>query len=147
MAADADEREEIRVFLVCDDPVAGARLRAALAAYRDIEVVGDCSSGSQPIEQIEAGAADVIILDCQLNDEQLVELCRSLKAPRASIGVLLLGAMGWPPLGLAIDTVDGLILKATPVAELVEGIRNVRRGRPAVDRRLWPALFGADMPR
>ena len=145
MAADTDERGAIRVFLVCDDPVARARLRTALAGYGDIEVVGDCSSGSQPLDQIEAAAASVVILDCDLLSENLVELCRSLKAYRASIGVLLQSVMERGQLRLAIDIADGLILKATQVAELVQGIRNVHRGKPAVDRRLWPALFGDDL--
>ena len=145
MAADSDERGAIRVFLVCDEPIARARLRTALAAYRDIEVVGDCSSDAQPLERIEAEAASVIILDCDLSGEHLVELCRSLKAHRASIGVLLQGVMERGQLRFAIEVADGLILKATPVTELVSGIRNLNRGRPAVDRRLWPELFGDDL--
>ena len=135
------------MFLVCDDPIARARLRTALAGYGDIEVVGDCSSGSQPLDQIEAEAASVVILDCDLRGEDLVELCRSLKGYRASVGVLLHSVMERGSLRLAIDIADGLILKATPAAELVQGIRNVYRGRPTVDRRLWPALFGDDMER
>ena len=142
MAAGADERGAIRVFLVCDDPAARARLRAALAGFGDIEVVGDSSSGSQELDQIEAEAATVVILDCDLRREDLVELCRSLKARRSSIGVLLQGVREWGQLRLAIELADGFILKATPIAELVRGIRNVHRGRPALDRRLWPALFG-----
>ena len=145
MAADTDELGAIRVFLVCDDPVARARLRTALAGYGDVEVVGDCSSGSQPLEQIEAAAASVIVLDCDLRGADLAELCRSLKALRASIGVLLRGDTGRTELRLAIDVADGFILQATPVAELAQGIRNVRRGRPAVDRRLWTPLFADDM--
>ena len=141
------ERGAIRVFLVCDDSVERARLRTALDGYGDIEVVGDCSSGSQSLDQIEAEAAGVVILDCDLHREDLVELCRSLKAYRASIGVLLQSVMERGQLRLAIDIADGLILKATPVAELVQAIRNVHGGRPTVDRRLWPALFGDDMER
>ena len=113
--------------------------------FKEAEVVGDCSSGSQPHDQIEAEAASVIILDCDLPSENLGELCRSLKAYPASIGVLLQRVAGPGQLRLAIDIADGLILKATPVAELVQGIRDVHRGRPAVDRRLWPALFGDEI--
>ena len=145
MAIGHDECGAIRVFLVRDDPDARARLRTALAWYGDIEVVGDCSSYSRPLDQIEAAGARVIILDCELPSEKLVELCRSLKAYRAFTGVLLLGAMEQGQLRLAIDIADGLIMRATPVAELVHGIRNVNRGRTAVDRRLWPALFSDDM--
>ena len=147
MAVGGAARGATRVFLVDDDPVARATLRTALAEYGVIEVVGDSSNGWQPIDQIEAEAVDVIILDCSLRSESLVELCRSLKAHRASLGVLLLSAMEPPPLRLAIDIADGLILKATPIPELVQGIRKVHRGRPAVDRRLWPALFGDDVER
>ena len=147
MTVGNDKRGAIRVFLVCDDPVARATSRTALGGYGDIEVVGDCSSGSQPLDQIEAEAASVIILDCDLRREDLVELCRSLKAHQASIGVLLQGVMGRAQLRLAIEIADGLILNATPVAELVRSIRNVHRGRPTVDRRLWPALFDDDIAR
>ena len=146
MAADADEHGAIRVFLVCDDAAARASLRTALAEYRDIAVVGDASSGSQPHDQIEAAAASVIILDCDLRSEDLAELCRSLKALRASIAVLLHSDIERTELRLAIDIADGFILKATPVAELVQGMRDLQRGRPAVDRRLWTPLFGDDLP-
>ena len=146
MAADTDERAAIRVFLVCDDAAARARLRTALAGYHDLAVVGDASSGSQPLEQIEAAAASVIILDCDLRSEDIAGLCRSLKALRASIALLLQSEMERTELRLAIDIADGFILKGTPVAELVQGIRGVHLGRPAVDRRLWTRLFSDDMP-
>ena len=146
LAVRNDERGAIRVLLVDDDPVARASLRTALAGFDGIEVAGDCPSGWQTLDQIEAEGADVIILDSQPSSGTLAHLCRSLNAYRPSIGVLLLGAMEREgQLGLAIDIADGLILKATPVAELVQGIRNVYRGRPAVDRRLWPALFCDDI--
>ena len=61
--------------------------------------------------------------------------------------MLLQSVMERVPLRLAIDIADGLILKATPVAELVQGIRDIHRGRPVVDRRLWPALFDDDIAR
>jgi two-component system response regulator DesR len=141
MAAHTHGRGAIRVFLVCDDPAARAKRGAALLGYGDIDVVGDCSSGSQALEQIQAAAADVAVLDCDLRGEQIAELCRSLKAFRASIGVLLMSAMRRPPLRLAIDIADGLMLRSTPVAALAQGIRDAHRGRPAMDRRLWPALF------
>lgn len=147
MAAEPSKRGAIRVFLVCDDAAARARLRTALAGYGDIEVVGDCASGSQPLGQIEAEAASVVILDCPLRGESLVELCRSLREYRPAIGVLLRDAVEQPQLRLAIDIADGLMLETTPVAELVRAIRDVGRGRPAVDRRLWPALFGDDLLR
>ena len=145
MAADADERAAIRVFLVRDDHVARAALRTALAAYGDIDVVGDCSSGSQPLEQIQARAVSVVILDCDLLSGSLAVVCRSLKAYRASTAVLLLTDRERGRLPLAIDIADGLILNTAPVDVLAQGIREVHRGRPAVDRRLWPALFGDEM--
>ena len=147
MAAEPSKRGPIRVFLVCDDAAARAGLRTALAGYHDIAVVGEASSGSQPCDQIEAAAASVIILDCDLRSEDLAELCRSLKALRASITVLLHSDIERTELRLAIDIADGLMLETTPVAELVRAIRDVGRGRPAVDRRLWPALFGDDLLR
>ncbi len=140
-----DKHGAIRVFLVCDDAAARASLRTALAEYRDIAVVGDASSGSQPHDQIEAAAASVIILDCDLRSEDLAELCRSLKALRASIAVLLHSDIERTELRLAIDIADGLMLRSTPAPVLAQGIRNAHRGRPAVDRHLWPALFGDEL--
>ena len=72
-------------------------------------------------------------------------VCRSLKAYRASTAVLLLTDRERGRLPLAIDIADGLILNTAPVDVLAQGIREVHRGRPAVDRRLWPALFGDEM--
>ena len=87
-----------------------------------------------------------VLLDAQVCSTDDVH-CRSLREYRPAIGVLLRDAVEQPQLRLAIDIADGFILKATPVAELVQGIRDVHLGRPAVDRRLWPALFGDDLLR
>ena len=53
----------IRVLLVDDEPDMRMLVRLTLERTDDIEVVGEAASGLEAIEQLEAVAADVLLLD------------------------------------------------------------------------------------
>ena len=138
-------RRKIRLFLVDADPVQLARTREALTYVDDIEIVGEASRGDEVLARIEADATDVVLMDVLLGEPNGFEVGRALKAGYPSLGVLLLSATGRQHLSSSIDTVDGLISKTAPIAEIAQAIRKVRNGRPAVDRTLWPALFDEEL--
>ena len=143
-AANIRRKGPVRVFLVDDHPIALAGMHAVLSASDTIEVVGEASSGREALDRIHADATDVVLMDILLGDANGIEVGGALKAEHPSLGVLLVSAVGQEHLDAAIDGADGLILKTAPVDELVRAIRNVHRGRPTLDRRLWASLFEGD---
>jgi two-component system LytT family response regulator len=56
----------MRALLVDDEAPARLKLKALLAAERDVEVVGEARDGAEAVEQIRAGAPDLIFLDVQM---------------------------------------------------------------------------------
>ena len=135
---------QVRVFLVDDHPIALAGMRAVLGACGAVEVVGEASSGREALDRIDVDATDVVLMDILLGDANGVDVARALKAEHPSLGVLLVSAVGQEYVHAAIDDADGLILKTAPVDELVRAIMTVRKGKPALDRRLWASLFEGD---
>ncbi|HEX6749234.1 MAG TPA: LytTR family DNA-binding domain-containing protein [Longimicrobium sp.] len=56
----------LRSLIVDDEPLARELLRRMLGAHDDVEVVGECASGTQAVEEIRATRPDLIFLDVQM---------------------------------------------------------------------------------
>jgi two-component system LytT family response regulator len=72
----------IRTVVVDDEPIARARVMALLGDEPDIEVVGECSSGSQAVSEIAEKAPDLIFLDIQMPEMDGFEVARALGPSR-----------------------------------------------------------------
>jgi two-component system LytT family response regulator len=69
---------KIRTLVVDDEPVARARVLSLLRDETDIEVIGECESGSQAITAIEATSPDLVFLDIQMPQMDGLALARTL---------------------------------------------------------------------
>jgi len=56
----------IRIVIVDDEPLARTSLLALVGRDPEIEVVGECGSGSEAVEKIRALRPDIIFLDVQM---------------------------------------------------------------------------------
>lgn len=56
----------LRTLIVDDEPLARDRLRGFLQAEADIELVGECGSGTEAIGTIRNSAPDLVFLDMQM---------------------------------------------------------------------------------
>jgi DNA-binding LytR/AlgR family response regulator len=56
----------LRCFIADDEPLARARLRRLLEQRADVSVVGEAGDGRSTLEQLEACAPDVLLLDIQM---------------------------------------------------------------------------------
>jgi two-component system LytT family response regulator len=56
----------LRTLIVDDEPLARDRLRSFLKAEPDIELIGECGSGTEAIAVIRNGAPDLVFLDMQM---------------------------------------------------------------------------------
>ncbi|HET6764588.1 MAG TPA: LytTR family DNA-binding domain-containing protein [Longimicrobiaceae bacterium] len=58
--------EPIRALVVDDDPLSRARIRSLLRGEPGIELIGECTDGSEAIPRIEAERPDLVFLDVQM---------------------------------------------------------------------------------
>jgi two-component system, LytTR family, response regulator len=59
----------IRMIIIDDEPPARARIRSFLQDEPDVEVVAECSSGSDAVKQISVLKPDIVFLDIQIPDK------------------------------------------------------------------------------
>jgi two-component system LytT family response regulator len=57
---------KIRTLVVDDEPLARERVLSLLQQEVDVEIVGECSDGSQAVTAIQAHAPDLVFLDVQM---------------------------------------------------------------------------------
>ncbi len=75
----------VRALLVDDEQLARERLRQLLAAFDDVEVVGEAEDGEQAIEKILELSPDLVFLDVQMPGCSGMEVAASLPSPRPKI--------------------------------------------------------------
>ncbi len=120
----------IRVLLVDDHFMVRLGLVSAISRERDMEVVGEASTGAQALKMDQAMTPDVILMDGRLPDIHGVEVTRRIIAARPDARVLIVsidetaedvhrgmeaGAMGYLP-------------KASERGEILRAIRTVAAG-------------------
>ena len=72
----------IRVVLVDDEEPARVRLRAMLAEFDDVEVVGEAQDGAEAIATIAECHPDAIFLDIQMPGMTGMQVAACLQPPR-----------------------------------------------------------------
>jgi two-component system LytT family response regulator len=75
----------MRVLIVDDEQPARERLRTLLAAFSDLEIVGECEDGVDAVQRINDLHPDLVMLDVQMPGASGIELAGSLPAPRPKI--------------------------------------------------------------
>lgn len=139
----------VRVLLVDDHPVVRSGLRAMLAAYPGLDLIGEASTGEEALRVAASSAPDVVLMDLQLGTGiDGVEATRRLLATPT------------PPRVLVLTTYDndadilsaveagaiGYLLKDAHPGDLVDAIRAAARGEtvlaPHVATRLMSRVRG-----
>ncbi|MEW9547334.1 response regulator [Nonomuraea sp. NPDC050783] len=142
----------IRVVIVDDDPMVRTGLRLILGGEPDLDLAGDADNGKQAMTVIRDLRPDVVLMDIRMPvQDGLVTTELLLRQPS-------------PPRILVLTTFDaddmvlralrlgahGFLLKDTPPAKMIEAVRAVARGEPAlspsVARQVIAAATGAYEP-
>ena len=136
------EGSGISVFLVDDHPAVREGLRRLLELDERIRVVGEAASGETALEDADAWAADVVLMDIRLPGMDGIEAIRRLRSRTPDLKVIVLSAFGDEYLLEAIDAgATGYMLKAASQPELVEAVVQTARGQTYMDRRLVRGLM------
>ncbi|NJD58221.1 MAG: DNA-binding response regulator [Anaerolineales bacterium] len=137
--------QPIRVLIVDDHAMVRKGMIALLAAYPDIQVIGEAANGAKAIEQADKLHPDVILMDLAMPVmdgiaaiKQIIEI-----HPEQRI-IVLTSYMGDDKLFPAIKAgALGYLVKDAQPEELIESIHNVYAGEPSLDPTVtWRILRG-----
>ena len=134
----------IRV-LVCDDqPLIRTGFATIIGAQPDMEVVGECGDGRAAVELARQLRPDVVVMDIRMPQLDGIEATRALAGAGVSIPVKVLVVTTFNLDEYVYEALragaSGFLLKDTPPAQLLSGIRTVASGAallaPEVTRQL-----------
>jgi DNA-binding NarL/FixJ family response regulator len=136
----------IRVLVVDDHPVVRSGLTGLLSVTDDISVVGEAGDGSEAVALVESTRPDVVLMDLRMPRMDGVAATGAIVSSYPSTRVLVLTTYDTDTDILhAVEAgAAGYLLKDTPHAELLNGIRAAARGEtvlaPPVAARLMSRL-------
>lgn len=136
----------VRVLVVDDHPVVRSGLIGMLAVTDDIEVVGEAGDGEEALALVESTRPDVVLMDLRMPRRDGVSATGAIVSGYPATKVLVLTTYDTDTDILhAVEAgAAGYLLKDTPHAELLEGIRAASRGEtvlaPPVAARLMSRL-------
>ncbi|MEN5072321.1 response regulator transcription factor [Isoptericola cucumis] len=140
------ETRPIRV-LVCDDQeLVRVGYATILSAQPDMEVVGEAADGRAAVEAARRLRPDVVVMDIRMPELDGIEATRQIAGPD----------VGSPARVLVVTTFNvdeyvyqalragasGFLLKDSPPAELVGGVRTVARGESLLAPTVTRTLIG-----
>ncbi|GAB3828939.1 response regulator [Kribbella italica] len=136
----------VRVLVVDDHPIVRSGLTGMLAVTDDIEVVGEAGDGEEALALVEATRPDVVLMDLRMPRRDGVSATGAIVSGYPATKVLVLTTYDTDTDILhAVEAgAAGYLLKDTPHAELLDGIRAASRGEtvlaPPVAARLMSRL-------
>lgn len=125
----------IRLIITDDHAIVRKGIRALLATEKDIEIIGEASSGIETVELAQTLQPDVILMDLVMPKMDGIEATRKITANRPKAKILVLTSFA------ADDKVFpaikagalGYLLKDSGPEALVRAIHEVYRGEPSLE--------------
>ena len=136
----------IRVMLVDDQTLVRQGVRSLLELADDVEVVGEAADGNSAIEQMEAVAPDVLLLDMRMPNGNGLEVLQELSRREQLPPTIILTTFDDDDLVLSgiRSGARGYLLKDVALEELLSAVRAVAAGKsivkPAITQRLLQGL-------
>lgn len=123
-----------RVLIADDHPMIAAALDVLLRGT-DYELAGRARSGSDALAQVQRVKPDLILLDVNMPDGSGLDVLRKLRETGKAPAVILLTAGMDDPQLLTADQLapEGMVLKTSDPAHLLECLERVRKGERWVD--------------
>lgn len=130
------------ILLVDDHPLMRAGLQCMLDETSDLRVVGTAAGGAEAVEAARALRPDVVLMDLSMPGMDGLEATRRLQTLDPPPAVVVLTSTSDPALVRESFAAGacGYLLKDMPPDGLLDALRGLPRGRPAIDRRVARAL-------
>jgi DNA-binding NarL/FixJ family response regulator len=125
----------VTVLLADDHSIVRGGIRDILNKTDDITVVAEASDGKAARQLTEAHEPDVLVLDIRLPGGSGIEVARWARVAYPDMAILMLSAYDDAPfVEAALQTgVNGYLLKTASPEAILNGIRDVHRGKSAFD--------------
>jgi DNA-binding NarL/FixJ family response regulator len=126
-----NDRAQISILCVDDHPLFLEGIATAISSQDDMRLVGVASSGREAIEQFRKTRPDITLMDLRLPDMNGIAAMGAIRAefPHARI-IILTNFEGDVEIQRALaGGARAYLIKSTPLAEFVDVIRKVERGR------------------
>jgi two-component system nitrate/nitrite response regulator NarP len=123
-----------RVLVADDHPMIAAALDVLLRGT-DYELSGRARTGAEALEQVASVAPDMLLLDVHMPDGSGLDVLRELRQNRGGPAIILLTAGMDDGQLVTADGLgpDGIVLKTSDPAHLLECMEQVRKGQKWVD--------------
>ena len=123
-----------RVLLVDDDALVRSGLELLLSGADDLVVVGTAADGDEVPAAVTATQPDVVLMDIRMPRTDGITATRRLQRGPAPPGVLVLTTFDGDPelLGALRAGAAGFLLKDAQPEQIVDAVRRVARGDPAL---------------
>lgn len=120
----------IRVLVVDDHPVVRAGLAGLLSVEDDVQVVGEAGDGDEALALVARHAPDVVLMDLRMPRRDGVSAIVEISDRHPATRVLVLTTYDTDAdIVRAVEAgAAGYLLKDTPRAQLVDGVRAAARG-------------------
>jgi DNA-binding NarL/FixJ family response regulator len=127
--------DRVRVVLADDHALVRQGVRRFLEESDEVTVVAEAEDGERALELVAEHNPDMAIVDIRMPKLSGVDLARRIRAEHPQVKVLVLTAYDDDPYVFALlqAGVDGYVLKTSDSTQLIEAVRQIMRGEPALD--------------
>lgn len=134
--------DKIKVMIVDDHAILRMGLASLLNAKKDIEVIGEASSGAAALRKAPKLRPDVIVMDLMMPEMDGAETTRRLKALMPESRILILTTFGTADgIAHALEAgALGAVLKNVEFTDLANDIRKIAAGETVVDEEIQRIL-------
>jgi len=134
----------VRVLIVDDHPVVRDGIRGVLEHEDGFEVVGEAADGAEALARVAGAPVDVVLMDLRMPGMGGVEAITELRRSHPQVRVLVLTTYDEDRDVLpAIEAgATGYLLKDSPRATLLDGVRAAHAGRPVLAPSVAGRLMG-----
>ncbi len=138
----------IRILIADDHGVIRAGLRALLAGFPDLTVVGEASDGGEAITKAVELKPDILLMDLSMPNLGGIEATRQLSQTELSVRILILTVHEDESLLKEVIRAGaaGYIVKRAAQEDLLHAIRVVARGDLYVHPSMTRSLFNEPSP-
>ncbi|HET9630745.1 MAG TPA: response regulator transcription factor [Terrabacter sp.] len=142
----------VRVVVTDDQALVRGAFVVLVNSAADLEVVGQAADGAEAVDLVRSVAPDVVLMDIRMPVMDGLTATRAIAALDVSTKVLVLTTFDLDEYVFAAlrAGASGFLVKDTPPAELLEGIRTIARGDallgPTATRQLIEQFVRTDRP-
>lgn len=137
----------IRVLLVDDHELMREGLRAILEREKDVEVVGEASSGRAAVELARTLEPDVVVMDVAMKDSNGIEATRQLRSAHPGVKVIALSSHSDSRyVNAMLDAgACGYVLKANAYDDLRRALVAAQQGKSYLCPDVTQSVVGASL--